>query len=105
MKLKAWVVVFGCVLLAGCGGIQSRADQGDANAQFELGVMYDLGLGMSQDDGQAVVWYRKAADQGVPAAQYRLGLMYANGRGVPQDAEHAAAWTRKAADQGVPEAQ
>ncbi len=41
------------------------ADQGDADAQYSLGVMYDLGQGVAQDDAEAVKWYRAAAEQGV----------------------------------------
>lgn len=40
------------------------ADQGDAAAQYNLGIMYDNGQGVAQDYGAAVKWYRKAADQG-----------------------------------------
>ncbi len=58
------------------------AEQGNANAQFFLGVMYDKGRGVPQDDAEAVKWYRKAAEQGVAEAQYNLGLMYDDGQGV-----------------------
>ena len=79
---------------------RQRADQGDANAQFNLGVMYASGLGVPQDDVQAAAWYRQAADQGHADAQYYLGVMYATGQGVPQDFTQAVAWYRQAADQG-----
>ena len=77
------------------------ADQGNAKALFNLGVMYDKGQGVPQDYAEAERWYRQAADQGVASAQYYLGFMYANGQGVPQDHAEAARWYRKAADQGV----
>ena len=54
----------------------------NAQAQYNLGVMYDEGRGVRQDDAEAVRWYRQAAEQGYAAAQYNLGAMYANGRGV-----------------------
>jgi TPR repeat protein len=54
------------------------ADQGDAAAQYNLGLMYVDGHGVAQDDAAAVSWFRKAADQGYADAQYNLGLMYAN---------------------------
>ena len=79
---------------------RQSADQGDAQAQFNLGLMYDLGQGIPEDDAEAAAWYRKAADQGIAGAQYNLGLMYRNGDGVPRDFTQAAAWYRKAADQG-----
>ena len=78
------------------------ADQGDAHAQFNLGVMYDRGQGVPQDYAQALVWLLKAADQGIAQAQANLGWMYANGRGVRQDFAQAVIWLRKAADQGTP---
>ena len=76
------------------------ADQGDALAQSNLGVMYSEGHGVPQDYAEAVKWYRKAADQGNAPAQYGLGLMYDEGHGVPQDYAEAMKWYRKAADQG-----
>ena len=45
------------------------AEQGNATAQYNLGVMYDNGQGVRQDDAQAVQWYRKAAEQGHAKAQ------------------------------------
>ena len=62
-----------CFVLASCGEeksvdaektIQERADAGDVDAQFNLGVMYAYGNGVPQDDVEATKWYRKAADQG-----------------------------------------
>jgi serine/threonine protein kinase len=79
---------------------QKRANAGDAMAQFILGMMYDNGQSVPQNDTQAAYWYRKAADQGDAKAQYNLGVMYDNGQGVPQNDTQAAYWTRKAADQG-----
>jgi predicted aspartyl protease len=76
------------------------ADQGNADAQTNLGFMYSKGLGGLQDDSVALSWYRKAADQGYAAAQNNLGEMYRNGRGVPLDYSVAVNLYRKAADQG-----
>ncbi len=61
------------------------ADKGYATAQFFLGIMYDDGYGVPEDDTEAVKWWRLAADQGVAVAQSNLGAMYANGNGVPED--------------------
>jgi len=58
------------------------ADAGNTRAQTYLGVLYDNGQGVPQDDAQAVVWYRKAADQGDARAQTNLGAAYETGRGV-----------------------
>lgn len=84
---------------------KAAADQGDAVAQYNLGLMYYNGQGVPRDDQLAAAWFRKAADQGHAVAQYNLGLMYAIGQGVPQDYKQAAAWYRKAADQGDAAAQ
>ena len=50
------------------------ADQGHADAQYNLGVMYANGQGVAQDDAEAVRLYRLAADQGDADAQYNLGV-------------------------------
>ena len=81
------------------------AEQGDADAQFNLGTMYANGQGVPQDYAEAVRWYRKAAEQGHADAQNNLGVMYRNGRGVPQDYAEAVRWYRKAAEQGYAGAQ
>ena len=61
------------------------AEQGNASTQFNLGLMYNKGQGVKQDDVEAVKWYRKAAEQGEAKAQFALGLMYEGGRGVKQE--------------------
>lgn len=76
-----------------------------AKAQFNLGVQYDTGEGVVQNDETAVEWYTKSALQGYAAAQYNLGVMYAKGKGVPQDDEKAAEWYAKSAAQGLALAQ
>jgi TPR repeat protein len=76
------------------------ADQGDAGAEFNIGVMYDNGQGVPQDYKQALTWFRKAADQGDAVAQYNLGVMYGNGQGVPQDDIQAHMWWSLAAVSG-----
>lgn len=85
--------------------LQQKAEQGDAEAQFNLGVMYTNGSGVWQDYAQAAAWFRKAADQGDAMAQIALGYACAKGQGVPQDDVQAAVWYRKAADQGYADAQ
>jgi TPR repeat protein len=73
------------------------ADQGDATAQFNLGVMYAEGQGVAQDYGEAMKWYRLAADQRHAQAQYNLGLAYARGEGVSPDYVSAHMWFNLAA--------
>lgn len=76
------------------------AAQGDREAQYRLGVLYGLGLGVDQDYAAAVRWYRSAAEAGEPRAQCNLGYLYGTGRGVPQDFLHAYAWYNLAAAGG-----
>ena len=80
------------------------AELGDAEAQFNLGVMYDEGAGIDQDLVKAASWYRKAADQGFVDAQTNLGMMYYEGQGIPRDHAEAAKWFKRAASQGDQEA-
>lgn len=77
-----------------------KAEQGDIDAQFNLGVCYENGYDVEQSYEQAVKWYTKAAEQGDAAAQFNLGLCYYNGDGVEQSYEQAAKWYKKAAKQG-----
>ncbi|MFL5047776.1 MAG: tetratricopeptide repeat protein, partial [Xanthobacteraceae bacterium] len=72
--------------------LRLAADQGDAAAQFRLGLMYSEGQGVPQDHAEAARWYRLAADQRYPQAQYNLGLLYAKGEGVEQDNVMAHMW-------------
>jgi len=79
---------------------RKAADQGHAEAQSSLGVLYGYGWGVPQDLAESAKWWRKAAEQGDPNAQNRLGEKYAEGEGVPKDYVEAVKWYRKAADQG-----
>ena len=78
------------------------AEQGNANAQFFLGFMYDNGQGVPQDYAKAVKWCRKAAEQGYARAQNDLGVMYNDGQGVPLDYAHAHMWFNLAASRFPP---
>jgi len=73
------------------------AEQGLAEAQYNLGLMYDDGQGVPQDDTEAVKWYRKAAGQGHAKAQNNLGVMYGKGKGVPQDYVQSHKWSNLSA--------
>jgi TPR repeat protein len=79
---------------------RKAAEQGNANGQSNLGVMYMKGYGVEQDYTEAVRWYRKAAEQGDVTGQNNLGVMYQNGHGLKQDYAEAVRWYRKAAEQG-----
>ena len=85
--------------------IKPLAEQGNAKAQYNLGLMYKEGLGVPKDYTVAMKWYRKAAEQGLADSQYNLGVMYHEGEGVPQDSTEAVKWFRDAAEQGYAKAQ
>ena len=81
--------------------LKGRAEKGDVDAQYNLGVGYYYGgKGVSQDYSEAATWFRKAADTGYPPAQCFLGLCCFKGNGVPKDNSEAFKWYRKAAEQG-----
>ena len=81
------------------------AEQGNASAQYNLGMMYANGQGVTQDYAEAVNWYRKAAEQGDDSAQSNLGLMYVMGKGVTQDNVYAHMWWNIAASNGIEKAE
>ena len=68
------------------------AEQENACAQFNLGVMYERGEEVVQDYGQAAQWYRRAAGQGYAMAQNNLGVMYGLGDSVLQNYVTAHRW-------------
>ena len=83
---------------------RQAAEQGYADAQYNLGVMYlgvmyHQGEGVLKDAAEAVRWFRLAAEQGDAQAQYSLGVMYAKGEGVPKNMVEAYAWCNIAAAQ------
>ena len=82
-----------------------KAEAGEADAQFRLGVMYAYGRGTAREETEAVNWLRKAAAQKHVTAQMRLGLMLARGAGVRKDEAEAADWLRQAAEHNEPIAQ
>jgi TPR repeat protein len=77
------------------------AEQGKANAQYALSIIYAHGRGVEQDYAEAVAWCRKAAEQGDPGAQFNLGMMYRVGQGVPQDYMQAHMWLNLAASRAT----
>ncbi|WP_419730572.1 tetratricopeptide repeat protein [Lichenicola sp.] len=76
---------------------REAADAGDARAARFIGVMYDAGEGVPQDQGRALVWYRRAADLGDPVAMFNVAVLYDAGRGVAPDHAKAARWYARAA--------
>jgi uncharacterized protein len=112
MKMKFWVTGF--LMLVLCASIQlhaqqsdtnpiesikAKAENGDSNAQRDLGIAYHYGKGVKIDPVEAAKWFRRAAEQGDELAQYMLGNCYVNGSGVATNAVEAIKWWRRSADQ------
>ena len=76
------------------------AEQEIGSAQYNLGVMYDQGRGVPENDKTAVKWYRLAAEQGHTKSQFNLGAMYEMGKGVKPDNVYAYMWYNIAASSG-----
>jgi TPR repeat protein len=85
--------------------LTTAAKQGNSHAQFNLGVMYFYGDGVSRDQDKGVYWFMKAAEQGYAVAQHNLGYMYFSGEGVPKNHKKALYWRTQAAEQGYANAQ
>lgn len=81
------------------------AEKGDAEAQYNLAIMYRQGKGVKQDTKLALKWFEKSAAQGLASAEYYLGHLYDSGDGVPRDPVIAVGWYKKAAEKGNPLAQ
>lgn len=79
---------------------KQAADDGNSEAQNWVGLLYDQGKGVGEDQTEATDWYRKSAEQGNPFGQYNLGAQYYNGEGIEQDYKQAFDWYTKAAEQG-----
>jgi TPR repeat protein len=82
----------------------ASANQGYAEAQYNLGTLYHEGRGVEVSHDEAVKWYTLAADQGDSNALYNLGSCYVNGHGVAMDLAEALPLFRRAASMGHPEA-
>ena len=85
---------------ADINNLKMLANQGDKEAQYNLGYCYEYGEGVGKDLREAVSWYTRAAYQGDKNAQYNLGKCYYYGRGVVVDMREAVNWYTKAANQG-----
>lgn len=77
---------------------RAAAEKGHVEAQFELGMMYQLGLGLAKNFFHAATWYRRAAKQGHGAAMLRLAYLYNAGLGVRKNGITALSWRRKYAE-------
>jgi TPR repeat protein len=84
---------------------RQAAEQHYPPAEYNLALLYEEELGVTQRLGEAARWYRAAAEEGYGEAQNNLGRLYALGQGLSQDARQAAYWYGKAAEQGNIEGQ
>lgn len=102
---KPWYRIFDYHQKSDLLATKARADDGDAEAQFSLGLKFANDDREEPDYVQAALWYRKAADQNHSLAQFNLGMMYAKGQGVAVNEDEALMWIRRAAERGVAGAQ
>ena len=92
-------------MAAALAEFRPSAERGDVVAQFNLGLMYEAGMGTPPNLAMAAYWYGRAAASGDTDAQLNLAQLYEEGRGVPHDERIAAEWLRQAAEQDITEAQ
>lgn len=97
MKRLSFILLFSFISAimtfgANISELKNKAEQGNAEAQYNLGVLYYYGEEVEKNLSEAVKWYRKAAEQGYARAQHNLGICYYNGDGVIQNNVKALAW-------------
>ncbi len=80
--------------------LRAAAEQGDAQTQYRLGIIYETGQDVAQDHVEAARWLHMAAERGNAPAQNSLGGMYTVGLGVKRDHAEAYAWLSTAAARG-----
>lgn len=68
------------------------AEQGNAQAQLKMGMLYATGSGVALDDQKAVSWYLKASEQKIAEAQFYAAVRYANGQGIGMDYVESCKW-------------
>lgn len=85
-------------------GLQQKAEQGDAEAQAQLGVLYSTGIQVPRNLDEALKWYQKSADQGSSLGQYNLAFMYIRGEAVKEDLAKGRELLTLSSDQGFDKA-
>ena len=103
-RARLWLSVAAVLSFAGMAlgapvdaELRRRAEQGEPDAQYRMGVAHSKGEGAVRDDVEAAGWFIRAAEGGHPEAQFILGLLYSSGLGVPQDDVMALMWLRVSA--------
>ncbi|TDP48188.1 Sel1 repeat-containing protein [Zavarzinia compransoris] len=82
--------------------LKPLAEAGDAASQFDIGALYDNGLGVIADAVEAARWYQRAARQGDQSAMFNLGVMHEDGIGVARDPVQAYVYFSLSVTQGPP---
>lgn len=81
------------------------AEKDDDKAQYNLGILYQKGLGVEKNPKTAFIWYKRASANGNTDAMYNLAIMYNKGRVIYRSPKDAVKWWRKAAELGNADAQ
>ncbi len=81
------------------------AEKDNADAQYNLGILYQKGLGVEKNPKAAFIWYKRASANGHTDAMYNLGIMYNKGRVIYRSPKDATKWWKKSAELGNAEAQ
>ncbi|OUD12189.1 hypothetical protein TPSD3_13790 [Thioflexithrix psekupsensis] len=81
--------------------LRQKADNGDVTAQYQMGLLFYNGRGVTLDLSQAAQWFTQAAEQNHGEAQFNLGVLYEYGQGVEADPTQALYWYMLAAQQSV----
>ena len=76
------------------------ANNNDHEAQYNIGLAYEIGIGVEKDPKQAYSWYLKSAEGDFPKAQYSLGLCLALGKGCDKNIALSKQWIKKAHENG-----
>ncbi len=84
----------------GSASLRHAAANGDPPSEFEIGVRYADGRGVTPDLDQAFIWFQRSAMHGYPPAQFRVAAHYERGIGIAKDGERAKIWYRRAAEKG-----
>jgi hypothetical protein len=80
--------------------LRPLAENGHAAAQYNLGVMYEWGNGVEQNNSEALKWYKSSAEHFHKDAQNNLGALYSKGEGTQQDFVEALKWFIISAENG-----
>ena len=103
MKCFLHILAISCFIpLFGCQSDlkQAATQNGDAKAQYRLGVKYENGIGVTRNPIEALRWFYRSAEQEYPDALYRLGVKHFSGNDVPLNFKAAIRWWRRAAAVG-----